>query len=352
MEEILRQLKIKADVVGSEWNGIVAKYLLKLHSGTKLEKLERYATEIALGMKSYGKPIIKPITEEGVVSVEFIIHQQGTIPINSLYEELTNSKLKLPIIVGRTVFGENLTIDLTSLPHLLVAGSTGSGKSIFLHSAILSLIRSKRDVSIILVDPKTVEFGAYNNIKQLLCNVINSPEEALTVLSDLINEMNSRFSLLARKKVTNIVEYNSKTLERLSYVVLIVDEFSDLMYNSKKEFQKLLCVLSQKCRAAGIHIIMSTQRPSTDIINGSIKTNFPARISFRVPSSYDSRVVLNEVGADRLLGDGDGLIISPKHNLVRFKGAFVASKDINKVVAENNLNWFQRLIRTKWNGQI
>lgn len=344
MDEILKQLKIKADVVGVEQNGTVARFLLKLQPGAKLDKLEKCSTEIALGMKSYGKPIIKPITEKGLVSVEFITKVQDIVAFDELLSKIDDSS-DLPIIVGRTLFGDDLVLDLVKMPHLLIAGSTGSGKSILLHSIVSSLISNEKDIELVLVDPKTVELTYYENVKNLVCPIITDPDTALKMLGELVDEMNHRFKLLAKKKVNSIKEYNKKAIKKLSYIVLVIDEFSDLMYSVKKDFQKLLCILAQKSRACGIHIVIATQRPSVDVITGSIKTNFPTRISFRVPSGTDSRVVLDVVGAEKLLGNGDGLIVSPQHDLVRFKGAYLSPAQIEEIAAENKIGFIDKIIR-------
>ena len=347
MNEILKQLKIKADVVGTEQNGTVMRFFLKLQPGGKVDKIERHATEIALAMKSYGKPIIKPITEKGLISVEFITKIQDTVEFNDLVADLKTSKLELPIIIGKTLFGGNLILDLTKLPHLLIAGSTGSGKSVLLHSVISSLILNEKDIDLVLIDPKTVELTSYKDVKNLISPIIVEPESAVRVISGLVEEMNDRFKLLSKKKVNSIIEYNKKAIKKLPYIVLIIDEFSDLMYSVKKDFQKLLCVLIQKARAAGIFVILATQRPDTNVISGTIKANFPARISFKLPSIYDSRIILNEGGAEKLLNNGDGLIVSPEHNLIRFKGAFISAEEIKSIVEKNKSKWYNRVFGLK-----
>lgn len=345
MDEILKQLKIKADVIRTEKSKNVEKFFLKLHPSTRVDKIEKYATEIALGMKSYGKPIIKPITEQGLVSVELLISAQENVIFDSLLSDLNKSTHELPIIIGRTLFGANLILDLTKLPHLLIAGSTGSGKSVLLHSIISSLILNKNEVDLILIDPKMVELSCYGGIKNLVSPIIIEPESALKVIEGLIEEMNDRYRLLARKKVNNITEYNKKTNRKMSYLVLVIDEFADLIYSVKKEFEKALSILSQKARASGIHIILATQRPSVDVVSGNIKANFPARICFKVPSFIDSRVILDIGGAEKLMGAGDGLIVSTQHDLVRFKGAYISLQEIEKIVKENKLNTLDKLFR-------
>jgi S-DNA-T family DNA segregation ATPase FtsK/SpoIIIE len=343
MNNILKQLKIKAEVSKVENNGTTTKYYLNLHPGAKVSKIENCATEIALALKAYSKPIIRTIPHEGVVVVELLVRPMDKVPFSDMSDDLIKfDKSTIPMILGKTHDGENLITDLTIMPHLLIAGATGSGKSVMLHS-ILNSFMLRNNVRLALIDPKKVEFSYYNNIKQLLYPVITEPDDALCVLSDLIEEMENRFRLMSKASVNNIASFNSKK-DKLPYIVLVIDEFSDLMYSSKKEFQKQVCMLAQKARAAGIHLICATQRPSVDVITGLIKANFPARISCMVSSSMDSRVVLGANGAEKLLGKGDALINSIGFNMVRFQGAFLDTDEIEKLCVENQKGKLARLI--------
>jgi len=344
MQEVLNQLKIKADVVEVQSNGTMSKYLLKMHPGAKVNKIERCATEIALGVKAYSKPIIKVIPEDGLVTLELLTKPLHDVSFNELLGDLASNQGSLPIILGRTHDGHNLIADLSKMPHLLVAGATGSGKSVLLHSIISSLIVNNTDVKLALIDPKTVELTAYANVKQLLYPIITEPDDALMVLSDLVEEMNERFEKISKLSVNNIDDYNAKSKKQLPYIVLVIDEFSDLMYQVKKEFQKQLCMLAQKSRACGIHIVIATQRPSVDVVTGLIKANFPARISCRTTSLTDSRVILDGSGAEKLLGKGDALVKSSIYDMIRFKGAYINLSEVNEICAENKRSRMSRVI--------
>lgn len=344
MQEVLNQLKIKADVVEVQSNGTMSRYLLKMHPGAKVSKIERCSTEIALGVKAYSKPIIKVITEKGLVALELLTKPPHDISFHELLGELKSAQGSLPMILGQTHDGNNLVADLSKMPHLLIAGATGSGKSVMLHSIISSLIVNDADVRLALIDPKSVELSAYANVKQLLYPIATEPGNALMILSDLVNEMNNRFVLMAQASVNHISDYNERRKKKTPYIVLVIDEFSDLMYQAKKEFQGQLCVLAQKSRACGIHIIIATQRPSVDVVTGLIKANFPARISCRTTSLTDSRVILDSSGAEKLLGKGDSLIKSSLHDMVRFKGAFISLNEVNEICKKNKRGLWARIL--------
>jgi DNA segregation ATPase FtsK/SpoIIIE, S-DNA-T family len=343
MQTILSQLKIKADIVGVENNGTISKYYIRLHPGTKVSKIENCATEIALGVKAYSKPIIRIIPEQGLVCIELLTKQISNVNFSE-FDQYFDGRLQesgnLPMILGRTHDGLDLITDLSTMPHLLIAGTTGSGKSVLLHSILASLIKANDYTKFALIDPKQVELSYYDNISNLLYPVITDAAAAEDVLSDLVEEMEMRFKLLNKASVNNIVSYNKVASKKLSYIVLAIDEFSDLMHASKKAFQTKLCVLAQKSRACGIHIIIATQRPSVDVITGLIKANFPARISCKVSSLIDSRVVLDRPGAEKLLGHGDALINSGGLDMVRFQCAYINTEEIQKLC--NNRQ------RTKW----
>lgn len=343
MQNILDSLKLKAQVVDIQQNGSMTKYFLHLHPGARVSKIERCATEIALAAKAYSVPIIRAIPEEGLVSVEMLTESPNNVSFNSLREKLYSSDDSLPIILGKTQDGEDLVADISIMPHLLIAGTTGSGKSIMLHSILSSLIESTADVKLALIDPKKVEFSHYENINQLMYPVVTEAEDALDILTDLVGEMEHRFKLMSKASVTSIDAYNRKRKNKWPYVVLVIDEFSDLMHSSKKMFQKKLCMLAQKSRACGIHIVIATQRPSVDVVTGLIKANFPARISCRVASSSDSRVVLGCNGAEKLLGKGDALIKSLGYDLVRFQGAFIDTEEVNEICETNRRSFWSRV---------
>lgn len=337
MQGVLNTLKIRADVVSVENSGTMVKYLLSIGAGEKVNKLEKYSTEISLALKSYSKPIIKIISELGLVSIEVLNSPAGVVKFSDIVGKLKNETASIPLILGRTHDGKDLITDLTKMPHILLAGSTGSGKSVMLHSFISSMILSKKNIRLVLIDPKTVEFTYYSNIKQLLYPIIHDLGSAQDVMEQLTEEMEERFDLMYKCGTNSVVDYNIKKHSKmLPYIVLIIDEFSDLFISDKKRDKyKNLCMLAQKSRACGIHIIIATQRPSVDVITGLIKANFPARISCRLPSLFDSRVILDQSGAEKLLGNGDAIIHSSAHDMIRFKGAFLNTHEIEQICLNN-----------------
>jgi len=339
MQTILEQLKIGADVIKIENNGTMSKYYLRLHPGAKVSKIERCATEIALGIKAYSKPIIRVVTEEGLVIVELLTDPVKLVDFNDIIMSDEEGRV-IPLMLGRTHDGEDLIADLAEMPHLLIGGTTGSGKSVLLHSILSGIIMSEKNVKLVLIDPKKVELSYYSNIKQLMYPVITDPDDALSVLSDLVNEMEARFKQMSKASVNNIAELKPE----LPYIVIIIDEFSDLMHTAKKEFPKKLCMLAQKSRACGIHIIMATQRPSVDVVTGLIKANFPARISCRVSSLTDSRVILGCSGAEKLLGKGDSLISSVGYDMIRFQGAYISPDEIQNLCETQKRSRMARVI--------
>lgn len=346
MQTLLNQLKIKADVVSSETNGTMSKYYLRLRPDGKINKIERCASEIALGLKAFSIPIIKIIPEKGLVSIELITKKQNTILFGDLFQSLNinTDELRLPMILGREHTGSDLVADLSLMPHLLIAGTTGSGKSVLLHSIICSFLKLD-NIKLALIDPKNVEFSYYNDIKQLIYPIANYPDDAYNILSDLVEEMDDRFIKMAKISVNNIGTYNQKKSKRkMPYIVLIIDEYSDLIQLSKKIFQNKLSRLAQKSRACGIHIIIATQRPSADVVTGIIKANFPARISCKVTSVTNSRVILDRGGAEKLLGKGDAFINSNVHDMLRFKGALISPNEIEQICKGNKRTKFQRFI--------
>jgi len=247
---------------------------------------------------------------------------------------LINEHGCLPIILGRQRNGEELIIDLAQMPHLLIAGSTGAGKSVLLHSIICSLIRSKALVKLALIDPKRIEFGVYRDITQLLYPIINTGEEALEVLGDLIEEMNDRFILLDKAGANNIQEYN-KLRDPIFYIAVILDEFSDLQRNYRRDFRDYISTLANKARAVGIHLVIATQHPVVNVISGVIKANFASRIALKTASANDSRVILDINGAERLAGKGDAIISAGGLlDMVRFQTAFISRNEIEQLTNE------------------
>ena len=239
----------------------------------------------------------------------------------------------MPIALGKNISGKPLVGDLTSMPHLLIAGTTGSGKSVCINTIILSLLyRHTPDrCKFILIDPKMLELSTYEGVPHLICPVITEAKKAASVLGWVVKEMESRYRLMTKEGVRNIDGYNAKHKLPMPYIVVVVDEMSDLMLVAGKEIENYIQKLSQMARAAGIHIIMATQRPSVDVITGTIKANFPTRISFQVSSKIDSRTILGEQGAEQLLGKGDMLYMSSANKIIRIHAPFVSDNEIEKI---------------------
>lgn len=342
LEETLKKLKLKAQISSYNYEHPFAVFDLSLKEGGKFKQIEKHGTEIALSLRALNEPLIYPVTKEGVIRMELMLGTYEDVDFGEMVNsfEFLNKKRILPIILGRTRDGNSLIVDLAQLPHLLIGGSTGSGKSIMLHSIICSLIKQK-NTSLVLIDPKRVEFSYYNKIKNLYAPIARSPEEGLEILEKLVVEMETRFAKLERAECRDITTYKG----RMPYIIVVIDELSDIILSAKKSFQELLCRLAQKSRACGIHIIGATQRPSVDIITGSIKANFPARIACKVASHIDSRTIIDRGGAEKLLGKGDAIIESAEHNFKRFKGAFLKEEQIIQVAKENE-SWWKKL----WNG--
>ena len=248
-------------------------------------------------------------------------------------EKFYKKEIKLPIALGKSISGIPIIGDLSSMPHLLIAGTTGSGKSVCINTIILSLLYklSPEQCKFIMIDPKMLELSTYEGIPHLICPVITEAKKAASILGWVVKEMESRYKLMTREGVRNIDGYNSKHKLVMPYIVVLVDEMSDLMLVAGKEIENYIQKLSQMARAAGIHIIMATQRPSVDVITGTIKANFPTRISFQVSSKIDSRTILGEQGAEQLLGKGDMLFMSSANRIVRIHGPVVSENEIEKV---------------------
>lgn len=340
IENLVKELKLKVEIKHCKIeNSFLILDLLLKPNGT-FNKIERHSTEIALALKSLTKPLIYPITEKGIIRMELMISELETVYFNDIIQEgeFINSLYKLPLILGKCRDGELLIIDLCEMPHLLIAGSTGSGKSVLLQSLINSLLVSNRDMQFALIDPKRVEFSYYNNLDNLYCSIAKDTDSSINLLNNLMKEMNNRFHVLEKHNCRNIFDYK----DRMPFIVVVIDELADLLMSSKKVSQELICRLAQKSRACGIHLIIATQRPSVDVVTGLIKANFPARISCRVSSYIDSRTILDRNGAENLGSNGDAIIDCSSHSFKRFKGAFINEKQIIENMNRNS-NWWKKL---------
>ena len=301
----------------------------KLAEGSKFSYVEKMVRDIARELGVSGIRVTE-IPNSTYISFEIPQPQAQTIPFPPIIysAEFIKSAYALPICIGVNMRGVPVMKDLSKMPHLLVAGTTGSGKSVGLNSFILSLINKKRpdELQFVLIDPKRIEFSMYNNQKYMYTPVITDMNEASACLALLVNEMNYRYTLFEKEMVRNIGEYQEKGL-KMPYIVCVIDEFSDLIMFDKS-VEKQVLMLAQKSRAAGIHLIIATQRPSVDVITGTIKANLPTRLSYKVSSPMDSMTILNSTGAEMMLGRGDSLLLEENGTLTRVLGAYVSTQDI------------------------
>ena len=302
--------------------------------GIKVAKIINLSEDIARNTSSESARIAT-IPGKNTIGIEIPNLARENVFLSEIIcdEKFSKKEIKLPIALGKSISGIPIISDLTSMPHLLIAGTTGSGKSVCINTIILSLIYklSPEQCKFIMIDPKMLELSTYEGIPHLICPVITEAKKAISVLGWVVKEMESRYKLMTREGVRNIDGYNSKHKLVMPYIVVLVDEMSDLMLVAGKEIENYIQKLSQMARAAGIHIIMATQRPSVDVITGTIKANFPTRISFQVSSKIDSRTILGEQGAEQLLGKGDMLFMSSANRIVRIHGPVVSENEIEKV---------------------
>ena len=302
--------------------------------GVKVSKIINLSEDIARNTSSESARI-STIPGSNTIGIELPKSFRENVYLSEIISssDFTKKNIKLPIALGKSISGIPITGDLSSMPHLLIAGTTGSGKSVCINTIILSLLyrHSPEKCKFILIDPKMLELSTYEGIPHLLCPVITEAKRAASVLGWVVKEMESRYRLMTRVGVRNIDGYNEKHKISMPYIVVIVDEMSDLMLVAGKEIENYIQKLSQMARAAGIHIIMATQRPSVDVITGTIKANFPTRISFQVTSKIDSRTILGEQGAEQLLGKGDMLYMSSANKIIRIHAPFVSENEIEKI---------------------
>lgn len=335
--KVLASLNIGATVEDCEIKGPMRRYRVRLSATTRPAKLETLSKNMALSMRAISLPIIRPEYRDGIVIIEFMYAEHPLISFEDMVEksglndERAMEAYQLPVVFGAQNIDEPLIVDLVSLPHLLVAGSTGSGKSIFLHSIINSLIsiHNTKQVKLAIVDPKFVEFAKYNKSAPLMYDIINDPSDAIVMLEDLLFEVERRLRTFKKYNCRDAQEYREK-IKKIPYIVVVIDELADLMKFDRKLFESKLCELVQKCRAAGIFVIAATQHPSSKVITGDIKANFPAKVAFKVSTNTHSRVILDTNGAEHLLGKGDGLFLNETGMMRRFKGALVADQSVKK----------------------
>ena len=337
LDNLFSQLKIKAKIINYKKENSLLLFDVMLGDGETFKKIERFSTEIALCLKSFSKPTIYPDTKNGLIRIELIHSAIDKVIFKDISHNISESCFDLPLCLGKKPNGEDLVVDLAEMPHILVGGSTGSGKSVLLHTIINSLIiNNKKDIKLAILDPKRIEFSNYEESIHLFCPIAKDVSESISILRNLVSEMEDRFVILEKNKCKNISEYDGY----MPYIVVIIDELADLMISSKKYVQESICKLAQKSRACGIHLIIATQRPSVDVLTGSIKANFPIRISCKTSSATDSRVILDKNGAEKLLGKGDAVIDGLNFCLERFQVAFISDEEAaNNIVNRKRTVW-------------
>ncbi|MFK7780040.1 MAG: DNA translocase FtsK [Candidatus Gracilibacteria bacterium] len=341
IEEKLLQFKIQVSMEGYEVGPTVIQYRLKPRQGVKLQKIVNLKKDLALALHAKSIRIQAPIPGLGVVGIEVPNANRQTVGLKEILStrQFNSRKMEIPIALGKDVSGNVVIGDLAKMPHLLVAGQTGSGKSVGMNAFLISMLYkfSPSELKMIMVDPKRVELSVYNGIPHLLTPVITNPDKALNALKWCVAEMLRRYDLATKLSARNLKEYNAKITkksEKLPYIVMVVDELADLMMSgNKKEVEQSIARIAQMARAVGIHLIIATQRPSVDVITGLIKANIPSRIAFTVASQIDSRTIIDKGGAEELLGRGDMLYyptgaIEPE----RVQGVFVETNEVEAVV--------------------
>ncbi len=334
LEKILLDFGVEGKIKKVSHGPVVTLNEFEPAAGIKVSKVINLSEDIARNTSSESARI-STIPGRSTIGIELPNNSRENVYLSEIISssEFSKKEIKLPIALGKSISGIPITGDLTSMPHLLIAGTTGSGKSVCINTIILSLLykHSPEKCKFILIDPKMLELSTYEGIPHLLCPVITEAKKAASVLGWVVKEMESRYKLMTKEGVRNIDGYNSKHTLPMPYIVVIVDEMSDLMLVAGKEIENYIQKLSQMARAAGIHIIMATQRPSVDVITGTIKANFPTRISFQVSSKIDSRTILGEQGAEQLLGKGDMLFMSAANRIIRIHAPFVSETEIEKI---------------------
>ncbi len=337
LERVFEDFNIDIQVVNVRLGPVVTLFEILPAAGIKINTIINLADDISRSM-GVGAVRISQIYGTQYLGVEVPNDQRETVTIKELLsnENFKNTSLKIPICIGKDISGNIEVIDLSKTPHLLVAGTTGSGKSVFINTLLASVLYkfSPKELRLILIDPKMLELSVYNDIAHLLTPVVTEPKKAIIALKWVCKEMERRYSLMNEENTRSLEGYNQKSLEKLPYIIVFIDEMADLMMTAGKEVEHYVQRLAQMARACGIHLVMATQRPSVDIITGSIKANFPSRISFQVASKYDSRTVLGEIGAEQLLGNGDMLMTKNGGNIIRYQSAFISDNEVNKLIKE------------------
>jgi hypothetical protein len=341
LEEKLARFGIEGKVIKIKRGPVVTCFEYQPQADMKLSKITALEDDLALALEATSLRILAPIPGTAVVGFEVSNKKRDNVLLSDIVrsDEYESFKGELPLVLGKDTVGRELIIDLVKMPHLLIAGSTGSGKSVALNVMLTTLLCRKTpdELKLILIDPKRLEFASYADVSHLLFPIVTMPKRAIQVLQWVVKTMEDRYEFLAKKGVRSINDYHmqfGKVAQKdMPYIVVVIDELADLMMTAGKQVEEWLARIAQMARAAGIHMIVATQRPSVDVITGLIKVNFPSRISFRVTSKVDSRTILDASGAEKLLGKGDMLFLDPRSSLLkRAHGAYVSDEEIKKIV--------------------
>ena len=347
LERVLKEFGFNAQVTEIHIGPAVTQYELHVSAGTKLSKIVSLNKEIALALAAKDVRIEAPIPGKSTIGIEIPNQSVAPVKIREVLEHIPSSQKDAKILVslGKDIMGRVQTADISKMPHLLVAGSTGSGKSVCINSFICSVLMKYRpdQVKLMLIDPKKVELSNYNGVPHLICPVVTDPKKARVALQKMVSEMERRYNEFEDKKVKNITTYNElvdkansknpNSMQKMPYIVMIIDELADLMMVAAKDVQDSIMRITQMARAAGMHLIVATQRPSTDVITGVVKANIPSRIAFAVASQIDSRTILDHAGAEKLLGKGDMLYLPMGENApIRIQGCFISDAEIARLI--------------------
>ncbi|HUV40441.1 MAG TPA: DNA translocase FtsK 4TM domain-containing protein [Sedimentisphaerales bacterium] len=356
LENLLAEFNVNARVVTVETGPVITMFELELAAGVKVSQIRSLANDIARALGAGAVRVVAPMPGKHTIGIEVPNNAKERVRIKDLMRLAGDSaaRMQIPLFLGKDSGGQALVSDLTGMPHLLIAGTTGSGKSVCINSIITGILLTKRpdEVKLILIDPKMVEMTMFNTVPHLMCPIVTETMRAAQILEWATVKMDERYSLLAEARVKNVVEYNglgekeiierfkpgsadeeAKIPKRLPYIVIVIDELADLMMTAAKEIEAFIVRLAQKSRAVGIHIVLATQRPQATVVTGLIKSNMPTRIGFRVAARMDSRIILDQNGAETLLGQGDMLFLKPgTSDLVRAQGTFVDETEIKRIV--------------------
>ena len=356
LEKLLSEFNINAKVVAAETGPVVTMFELELAAGVKVSQISALSNDMARALAVGAVRVVAPLPGKHTIGIEVPNSEKERVRIKNMME-LAGSKpqnMQIPLYLGKDSSGEALVEDLTKMPHLLIAGTTGSGKSVCINSIVVGVLLTKRpdEVKMILIDPKMVEMTAFNTIPHLMCPIVTETKMAVQILEWATVKMDERYALLAEARVKNIAEFNKLGAEEISrrfdasseeeeaqipkklpYIVIIIDELADLMMTAAKEIEGYIVRLAQKSRAVGIHIVLATQRPQATVVTGLIKSNMPCRVGFRVAARMDSRIILDQNGAETLLGEGDMLFLKPgTSDLIRSQGTFMDDAEIKRIV--------------------